>query len=297
MGKHIDPSLIIPCEIPNDKRFINLCGRKFGRLQVLEFIGRRIGRRRNGSSHRSFYWKCLCECGTYRNAMGGNLVKGHIVSCGCFQKELLSANRRTHGLTKTPEYKSWGSMIERCTDPNNSCWGRYGGRGISICPEWRKSFEAFLADMGPRPTKTHSLDRIDNDGNYEPCNCRWSTMATQSRNKRNNRLLAFKGETLCVADWANRTGLNPCTIYARLDAGWTAERASTAPVQIHVRSASCFHKRKADADQNPNEARSANDIPPKRMLAFTLGQQAGYGLVAVGNAGIQRFEFGVHFCA
>lgn len=244
--KHIDPSLIIPCAIPNDKRFNNLIGRKFGRLEVLEFIGRRIGRRRNGASHRSFYWRCICECGTHRIAMGGNLVKGNIVSCGCFQRELLSANRRTHGLTKTPEYKVWGSMIDRCTNPKNDCWGRYGGRGISICPEWRRSFETFLADIGPRPTRKHTLDRINNNGNYEPSNCRWATQTTQSRNKRNNRILTFNGATLCVVDWANITGLNPCTIYARLDAGWTAERTLTEPVQIHVRSASNLQESNCD---------------------------------------------------
>lgn len=122
----------------------------------------------------------------------------------------------------TPEYQAWASMKHRCTNPNNKRWPRYGGRGIRVCEEWM-SFENFFADMGPRPPGM-SLDRIDNDGNYEPANCRWASVEDQNRNRSNVIHLTHEGETLCVAEWT-RLGLGKNTIYARLQRGWSVEEA------------------------------------------------------------------------
>lgn len=126
----------------------------------------------------------------------------------------------------TPTYSSWADMVQRCTNPKRKRYADYGGRGIQVCDRWRK-FENFLADMGPRP-EGMELDRIENDGNYEPGNCRWSTPTTQSNNRRSNRLLSFNGETLTVADWARRTGISAPAIAKRLKRGWSIEKALSA---------------------------------------------------------------------
>ena len=125
------------------------------------------------------------------------------------------------------EYIIWGLMRQRCRNPKATGYHRYGGRGIKVCERW-DSFENFWADMGPRPSPRHTIERSDNDGNYEPGNCRWATYADQSRNKRNNRNLTLNGETLCLNDWANKTGLTSRAIGRRLSLGWSIESALTA---------------------------------------------------------------------
>lgn len=130
---------------------------------------------------------------------------------------------------RTPEYAAWADMVQRCTNPKNRGWARYGGRGIEVCDRWRENFEAFAADMGPRPDG-HSLDRIDNDGPYSPENCRWSTEKRQQRNKRNNRGLTIGGETMCIAAWAERAGLPRYLVASRLRSGWAPAVAVSAPV-------------------------------------------------------------------
>lgn len=118
-------------------------------------------------------------------------------------------------------------MLGRCTNPNNRDFVLYGGRGIRVCARWSASFESFLADMGERPTKRHSIDRIDNNGDYEPGNCRWATPLEQNRNRRNTRLVTFKGETLALAEWSQRTGIAYHTLKSRLLKGWDSARALT----------------------------------------------------------------------
>jgi len=146
-------------------------------------------------------------------------------SCGCFAKEtarkLLTGNkhRETHNATKTPTYKTWVCMKGRCLTKSHIEYPRYGGRGISICERWL-SFENFLADMGERPEKC-SIERIDNNGNYEPTNCRWATDKEQARNRRNSRLLTIDGVTKTVVEWSEQQGATrAANIYNRLDLGW-----------------------------------------------------------------------------
>ena len=150
------------------KRTKDIRGQKFNLLTVVE-IAERIG---------DVYWVCVCDCGTVCQTRGVDIRRGQAKSCGCLK------SRKTHGLTGTVEYRAWYHMKQRCTMPNHCRWEHYGGRGIKVCDEWITSFEAFLSHVGPKPGPGYSLDRIDNDGNYEPGNVRWATASEQANNKR-----------------------------------------------------------------------------------------------------------------
>lgn len=132
---------------------------------------------------------------------------------------------------RTPEQGALINIIQRCTNPNNPQYSSYGGRGITVCDRWRHSFENFLADMGPRPSDKHSIDRIDNDGNYEPGNCRWATQREQCRNKRSNRIIEFDGVRLPVVDWAERLGVPVEMLRGRIKQGWSDEAIIATPRQ------------------------------------------------------------------
>lgn len=139
-----------------------------------------------------------------------------------------------HGGYGTPEYRSWQGMIRRCCNPNSTDFRCYGGRGITITAKWRHSFAAFLADLGPRPSAAHSLDRINTNGNYEPGNVRWATIKEQNRNKRTNRRVIFRGAALPVSELAERVGLPSQTLANRLNAGLTVEQAISKPIAVEA---------------------------------------------------------------
>jgi hypothetical protein len=136
--------------------------------------------------------------------------------------------KTTHGMTGTAEHNIWHKMKSRCFNVKDKQFSFYGGRGIKPCERWMK-FENFLADMGPRPSAQHSIDRKDNDGPYSPENCRWATPQEQNRNNRNNNLLTWRGETLSIVEWSERTGLPATALYKRFQMGWDVERMLTAP--------------------------------------------------------------------
>ena len=138
-------------------------------------------------------------------------------------------NNFIHGMSKTSTYKSWEAMIQRCSNASLKSYKNYGGRGISVCYEWTK-FEKFYADMGIKPNGC-SIDRIDVNGNYDKLNCRWSSMKQQNRNRRNNRLIEFNGETMCINEWAESLGINKRTLLNRLTNGWEIKKALTHPVR------------------------------------------------------------------
>lgn len=162
---------------------INIAGRRFGRLIAVETV-RRKGRLR---------WKCLCDCGRETVVACGSLRYGDTVSCGCFKRDWIAASlsKRTHGEAgprgkRTPEYESWAGMLQRCENRAYRRFYDWGGRGISVCERWH-DFSAFLSDMGRRPSSKHSIDRINNDGNYEPANCRWANASQQRINRRDKK--------------------------------------------------------------------------------------------------------------
>lgn len=199
---------------------IDLIGQRFGALRVVK----REGSARNGAATAPT-WLVKCDCGGTKVVRGANLRKGATTSCGCKQ--------RPHGMFGTPEYSAWTAMQQRCSNPKARAWKSHGARGISVCPRWTgpQGFERFFADMGRRPTGQHSLDRIDNNGHYEPSNCRWATLKQQARNKRTSRVLVVDGVSATVAEWAERVGLGTSTLKERLKRGWTPSRAVRTPAR------------------------------------------------------------------
>lgn len=137
---------------------------------------------------------------------------------------------RSHGRYKTPEYRAWAAMIQRCSNPNNPQFQDYGGRGITVCSRW-KSFAAFYEDMGDRPSRSHTLERVANGGNYQPGNCCWETRSAQARNRRSNTWVTHNGESLILNDWARRYAIAKSTVYQRIKRGWPISRALTEPVR------------------------------------------------------------------
>lgn len=141
-----------------------------------------------------------------------------------------------HGAAHLPGYNTWKGIVGRCHDPNNKYFDRYGGRGITVCDRWRESVQAFLDDMGAPPAKGYSLDRIDNDGNYEPANCRWATAREQNRNQRTNRYVTAFGERLLLCEWAERNGIPSTRIWTRItELGWTPEDAVSVTERCRAR--------------------------------------------------------------
>jgi hypothetical protein len=155
-------------------------GQRFGRLTVLAF-------RRDPKRPKYPFYRCRCDCGQVLNVQRSNLGKT-TNSCGCIKREMLAA-KATHGMSESREYFTWSGIKDRCSRFRRKDYARYGGRGITVCQRWLDSFENFYADMGPRPSKYHSIDRIDPDGNYEPRNCRWATPREQRINQRRMRHL------------------------------------------------------------------------------------------------------------
>jgi hypothetical protein len=212
-----------------EKLVKQLIGQVFGRLTV-------VGRAEN-DKHGKVQWRCLCECGAEKVTSGNKLQRGDTRSCGCLQRETNVSAPTKHGAAKvgrsTREYQAWGHMKARCESPGATGYEYYGGRGIRVCERWRESFEAFLADMGPKPSPKHSIDRFpDQNGNYEPGNCRWATQSEQARNTSRNRFVAYGGESLTLAEWGERLGTNGTVIGIRLRNGWSDERAVTEPVRV-----------------------------------------------------------------
>jgi len=228
------------CPTLSGTRIQDRTGEVFGSWTILRYDCKR------GNAH---MWLCRCACGRETLVAMDSLTRGKSTQCADCAYQSRSHQPRTRNFYASPhlprrtsghptEARCYHAMIDRCYNPNATSHSHYGGRGITVCQRWRESFQAFLNDMGARPSSGHSIDRINNDGNYEPNNCRWATHTEQQRNKSNNHLVSFRGRTMCIADWADEVGLSWHVLIMRLRLGWTVERAMTEPVRhksdIHI---------------------------------------------------------------
>lgn len=208
---------------------VDISGKRFGLLVAINDVGTRGGKR---------LWLFKCDCGNEKIAVGSDVARGRFVesrSCGCLGKEQLVVRVKKHGLFGHPFYKSWESMIQRCTNPNSAGYSRYGGRGIAVCDRWR-DFKNFLADMGDSYMPTLSIDRLDVNGNYDPSNCTWASKKAQANNRRSNRIVEINGESKTLREWCETSGINEATASGRLNRGWDPILAIFKPSRTYKRT-------------------------------------------------------------
>lgn len=193
-------------------------GDRFGDLEAVSFQGRTESNRH--------IWLWRCACGNYIYIRSCNVKSGASSSCGCLNSKLVRERQSTHGLSGTPEYHAWRSMISRCLDPDNASYHRYGGRGITIDTGWIDSFESFLQDMGYRPSADHSLEREDTNRGYCKDNCHWATRYEQTRNRTSNQYLRYRGEIMTIMDFSRKIGCDFYKARHLLKTGRTPEEIS-----------------------------------------------------------------------
>ncbi len=204
--------------------FVDLRGKRYGRLTVIERAGNK--------------WRCKCDCGNYVLVQTGHLNAGTSQSCGCWQKELTAKMAYRHGGVRNRErlYVIWQRMKERCYNSNYPGFGYHGGRGIIICDEWLSDYESFRCWALKNGYKDNlTIDRIDNDGNYTPENCRWATTKEQNNNTRANRHVIYNGKRKTVSEWAEEIGIEYDVLLYRILAGWDVNRAMEERVRPYVR--------------------------------------------------------------
>jgi len=214
--------------------FTDLIGKVFGRWTVISY---------HGCIKQKGHWFCRCSCGAERIVKGDTLKNGRSKSCGCLHKEMIGTYARTilkrkntqHGKSRSREYASWNQMLQRCHNPKNPTYKRYGAIGVTVCQRWRDGFEAFLSDVGQCPTEEHTIDRIDVFGNYEPGNVRWATDEEQRLNQRRTRRFEYQGRRITIPELARIAGIGAATMRSRLvNHGWSVERAMTTdPKDYH----------------------------------------------------------------
>lgn len=221
-------------------KLLDLTNEVYGKLKVIERAKKEAPKTEGSAYQRwpSTRWLCLCDCGTNIIVDTDKLRSGNTKSCGCLQPEVASKIHGTHRMSDTLEYGVWNSIKERIRNPNDRNFHRYGGRGIKICDRWM-DFHNFIADMGQRPNSKHSIERIDNNGNYCPENCKWATLTEQANNKSNTKKITFRGEYHTVAEWARILNLSYFALSSRIrDYGWSIKDAFTKPVKVHRKSIS-----------------------------------------------------------
>lgn len=210
---------------------IDLTNQRFGLLTVIEFYGS-ISK---GQSKPARYWVCKCDCGNIVTVLANSLRQGRTFSCGCLRSERLKERNEKHNMSHSTLYHAWSNMKERCFNKNNPRYKDYGYRGITVCEEWldfdtfRKwSLENGFIERKQNNRSLLSIDRIDNNGNYEPSNCRWVDNCIQANNKRNVKQYTYKGRTQSLSQWAREMGINLSTLHSRINRlGWSLEEALT----------------------------------------------------------------------
>lgn len=161
----------------------------------------------DGKRNRPHY-VCVCSCGKEVTVRKYLLLNGNTLSCGHLQRERARDANTTHGMYRTAEYNIWSGIIGRCTNPNDSAYKDYGGRGIRMCERWRTSFQSFYEDMGPRPSNAYTVERLNSNGDYEPDNCKWATRTEQNRNTSRNRVITYQDKTQCLSAWVEELGVD-----------------------------------------------------------------------------------------
>lgn len=204
---------------------MNIIGQKFNRLTVLELFKKEQVYLFNGKKNGfRYFYACLCDCGKLTIVAKNHLLSGHTRSCGCISQK--------HLKTDTRLFRIWKGIKGRCFNKNNNKFKNYGGRGILICDEWKNDFKAFYDwAMANGYQDDLTIDRIDNNGNYEPLNCRWVSQKVQQNNKSNSYFIEYNGKSLTLSQWAELYGLNYSTVKSRLSYGWTIEKALFTPVR------------------------------------------------------------------
>ena len=206
--------------------FIDMTGVRYGRLTAIKRV--------KNSKHSQTMWMFRCECGKEIVTTGWAVRSGHTTSCGCFLSETTASLKYSHGMARTRIYKIYQHMKERCYKTDDRAYGRYGGRGITICDEWleENGFENFYNwSILNGYNETLTIDRIDVNGNYEPSNCRWATWRVQANNKRNNRYVTYNGKTKTVSEWSQEYGIGEATIRSRLNRGWSVDETLNIPTK------------------------------------------------------------------
>lgn len=193
-ASHLTSGATRGCGCIRQEPKLDLTGQTFGRLKVSGLAE---------ATGRGVHWLCICRCGVVVRLRTNSLTSGNSTSCGCKRRESVTK----HGKKHTPEYAAWRSMINRCHRPGNRNYPNYGGRGITVCDQWRNDFARFLEDVGKRPSDKHSLDRIDNDKSYEPGNVRWATSKEQIRNRRNTILVEWNSSIIPLSVAAKNAGI------------------------------------------------------------------------------------------
>jgi len=218
--------------MPKRLDFNSIKGKKINYLTVIKEVEHHTTS--GGHIHRAALFSC--ECGKEFIAQISSVTTGSTKSCGCFSRKIagdrLRIANKKHGMYNTPEYNAWSSLKKRCINPKHKSYKDYGGRGIKICDSWIKNFENFLEDMGLRPGPTHSIDRIDVNGDYHKDNCRWATKKEQSRNQRNNVLIYYEGKIKCLGEWSEILNIHYSVLFYRLNIGkWGINKAFNTPVK------------------------------------------------------------------
>lgn len=206
-------------------KYIDITNKRFGRLVAIKPCEK---------TKHGWKWLCKCDCGNSSIVLKHLLTSGHTTSCGCYHKERTRQAHYKNGESHTRLYKVWLGMKGRCENPKDKSYIDYGNRGISVCEEWQ-DYMVFKSwayangyDENAKPGDC-TIDRIDNNGNYEPDNCKFSNVKEQANNRRSSRMITFRGETLSIAGWAEKTGLRHGLILNRINNGWSVEKALTTP--------------------------------------------------------------------
>jgi len=240
----VDASMFPPKPHLPDPRFLDITGQSYGRLTPLWYAGDKR-------------WICKCTCGQHTLVLLNKLRTGRTKSCGCLNSEMSRNRQLKHGLSNTSIYRRWRAMLNRCYLKSTKAYKDYGGRGIRVCKRWHK-FENFLKDFGLPPSAKHSIERINNDGNYTPANCRWATCEEQQSNTRRNRRITFMGKTKTLAQWTRDSGRSNSFLENRLRRGMSEHDALTVKArQPPKKKPSC----EKVTPSSPNDRERSSSMP------------------------------------